>query len=143
VILADVNVLIYAFRTDSFDHGRYKQWLEAVVNGPAPYAVSPQVLASVIRICTHPRIFRQPDTIDLTLQFAAKVMAPSRCHIVQPGPGHWDIFSRLCRQFRVTGNLVQDAWFAALAIESGCEWITADHDYARFEGLTWRPPFEA
>ena len=32
------------------------------------------------------------------------------------------------------------AWFAALAIESGCEWITMDHDYARFSGLRWRLP---
>jgi len=38
------------------------------------------------------------------------------------------------------GNLVPDAWFAALAIESGCEWITLDHDYARFPGLQWRAP---
>jgi predicted nucleic acid-binding protein len=32
---------------------------------------------------------------------------------------------------------VTDAWFAALAIESGCEWITLDRDYARFPGLRW------
>ncbi len=25
-----------------------------------------------------------------------------------------------------------DVWFAALAIESGCEWITSDRDFARF-----------
>jgi predicted nucleic acid-binding protein len=56
---------------------------------------------------------------------------------------------RLCRQLflffisksQLTGNLVSDAWFAALAIESGCEWITTDGDYARFKGLNWRPPF--
>jgi transposase len=41
----------------------------------------------------------------------------------------------------VKGNLVQDAWFAALAIESGCEWITTDRDYARFPELRWREPF--
>jgi predicted nucleic acid-binding protein len=41
----------------------------------------------------------------------------------------------------VTGNLVQDAWFAALAIEAGCEWITTDRDYARFPGLVSRAPF--
>jgi uncharacterized protein len=40
----------------------------------------------------------------------------------------------------VSGNLVQDAWFAALAIESGCEWITTDRDFARFDGLQWRAP---
>ena len=38
------------------------------------------------------------------------------------------------------GNLVPDAWFAALAIESGCEWITMDHDYARFPAFPWRLP---
>ena len=26
-----------------------------------------------------------------------------------------------------TGNLVQDAWFAALAIEAGCEWIRTSY----------------
>jgi hypothetical protein len=33
---------------------------------------------------------------------------------------------------------VPDAWLAALAIESGSEWITNDRDYARFDGLQWR-----
>jgi hypothetical protein len=46
-----------------------------------------------------------------------------------------------CREARAAGNLVQDAWFAALAIESGCEWITTDRDYARFAGLKWRAPW--
>jgi hypothetical protein len=35
---------------------------------------------------------------------------------------------------------VTDAWFAALAIESGCDWITLDRDFARFPGLNWRQP---
>jgi predicted nucleic acid-binding protein len=55
-------------------------------------------------------------------------------------PRHWQIFERLCAESKATGNLVQDAWFAALAVESGCEWITTDRDYARFTGLSWRPP---
>ena len=33
-----------------------------------------------------------------------------------------------------------DAFLAALAIESGSEWITTDRDYARFPGLRWRHP---
>jgi ABC-type lipoprotein export system ATPase subunit len=32
------------------------------------------------------------------------------------------------------------AWYAALAIESGCEWITLDRNYARFPRLRWRAP---
>ena len=33
MILPDVNVLIYAFRADSEDHQKYKEWLESVING--------------------------------------------------------------------------------------------------------------
>ena len=29
---------------------------------------------------------------------------------------------------------------AALAIKSGCEWITLDRDFAWFEGLRWQRP---
>jgi hypothetical protein len=50
------------------------------------------------------------------------------------------IFKRLCSEADARGNLVPDAWFAALAIESGSEWITLDRDYARFPGLQWRVP---
>jgi predicted nucleic acid-binding protein len=40
------------------------------------------------------------------------------------------------------GNLVPDAYLAALAIESGCEWVTTDRDFARFSGLRWRHPLD-
>lgn len=45
MILPDVNVLIYAFRSDRAEHAAYKAWLESVVNGASTYAVAPQVLA--------------------------------------------------------------------------------------------------
>jgi uncharacterized protein len=37
-------------------------------------------------------------------------------------------------------RMVTDAYFAALALESGCEWVTTDRDYGRFPGLAWRHP---
>jgi predicted nucleic acid-binding protein len=46
----------------------------------------------------------------------------------------------LCKTASARGNLIPDAFFAALAIEAGCEWITTDRDFARFEGLRWRHP---
>jgi predicted nucleic acid-binding protein len=60
-----------------------------------------------------------------------------------PGERHWDIFQRLCREANAKGNLIPDAYLAALAIESGAEWITTDRDYARFPGLRWRHPLSA
>ena len=141
MILPDVNVLIYAFRADSTDHGRYKSWLEELINGPAAYGVSPQVLASVARICTHPRIFVQPSAVDEALKFCGALLTQPNATVIVPGERHWPLFAALCVDARAAGNLVQDAWNAALAIEAGCEWITTDRDYARFAGLKWRGPF--
>ena len=42
-----------------------------------------------------------------------------------------------------TGNLVADAWHAAMAIEHGCEWTTTDGDFARFPGLRSRHPLKS
>ena len=102
--------------------------------------MAPQVLSSVVRITTHPRAFAEPSRLDEALQFCEILLAQSNCAIIQPGDRHWDIFARLCTESDVRGNLVPDAWFAALAIESGCEWVTLDRDFARFSGLKWSLP---
>ena len=141
MILPDVNVLLYAFHADSKDHVRYRTWLEGVIGGPSAYGISPQVLSGVIRVATHPRIYSRPSPLKEALSFAEAVQDQPNCQLVTPGPRHWSIFSKLCERSAVTGNLVQDAWLAALAIESGCDWISTDRDFARFEGLHWRPPF--
>ncbi len=141
MILPDVNVLLYSFRSDAARHADYRSWLDSVVNGESVYGMAPQTLSSLVRIATHPRIFSRPSRLEETLAFTNTLLAQPHCQIVQPGPRHWRIFTDLCRKAQVSGNLVQDAWFAALAIESGCEWITTDRDYARFDGLRWRTPF--
>jgi PIN domain len=44
----------------------------------------------------------------------------------------------LCEQTDAKGNLVQDAFLAAHAMEHGCVWITTDRDFSRFPALIWR-----
>jgi predicted nucleic acid-binding protein len=112
-----------------------------LVNGAEPYGISPQTLASVVRISTHRQIYARPSSAANVLEFCRLVLEPDQCVPLHPGPRHRAIFDDLCRKSNAAGNLVQGAWFAALAIESGCEWITADRDYARFPGLRWRVPF--
>ncbi len=141
MILPDVNVLIYAFRKDSQDHPRYREWLESVLNGDSAYGVSPQVMGSFIRIVTHSAIFNAPSGLDEAFAFCRVLMEQPHCQLIQPGARHWSIFADLCLNAQASGNRVQDAWFAALAIENGCEWISTDRDYSRFRGLSWRPPF--
>lgn len=140
MILPDVNVLVHAFRSDSSDHNLCRSWLDEVVNGDSRYGISPQVLSGVVRVTTHARIFSKPNGLSEVIGFCETVMAQPHCVLIHPGPQHWSIFARLCKDADARGNLVPDAWYAALAVESGCEWVTLDRDYARFLGLKWRPP---
>lgn len=140
MILADVNVLVYASRDDSVRHVEYRGWFEGMVASPEPFAVSEAVLSSAVRIVTNPRIYSVPTPLGEALEFAEAILAQPRAVIVRPGDDHWSIFAALCRSSEIHGNLVTDAWLAALAIEHGCEFMTSDRDFARFEGLRWRHP---
>lgn len=140
MILPDVNVLVQAHRRDAQEHRPLRKWLEGVVEADQAYGLSDLVLSGFIRVVTHPRIFREPSSLDDALAFAEQLREQPNCVLVQPGPRHWDIFARLCRKASSRGNLIPDAFLAALAIEAGCEWITMDRDFARFEGLRWRHP---
>ena len=140
MILADVNVLVNAFRADAVQHQVCQTWLHSVVNGDSRFGMSPQVLSSVVRVVSHPKLFRVPSRTSEALRFCQRLLDAPLCAVVSPRERHWSIFGRLCRETRARGNLVSDAWFAALAIESGCEWITLDGDYRQFQGLRWRAP---
>ncbi len=140
VVLIDVNILVYAHRPDATDHARYLAWLQYALNSEEICGLSELALSGMVRIVTHPQIYPKPTPIDLALNFAQELRDDEGSVIVSPGARHWEIFTQLCRAAGAKGNLVSDAYFAALAIESGAEWITADRDFARFPGLRWRHP---
>ncbi len=142
MILPDVDVLVYAHRKDALDHGAYREWLETAINGDSAFGLSDLVVSGFLRVVTHPRIFISPSRLADALEFAEILrQRPNRVGVT-PGRDHWRIFRRLCNEVGAKGNLVPDAYFAALAIERGCEWITTDRDFARFPGLRWRHPLK-
>ena len=142
MFLIDVNVLVYAHRADALNHSRYRQWLESVINIDAAYGMSDLILSGFLRIVTHPRVFHEPTPLDKAFAFTTEVRDRPNCVLIRPGERHWEIFERLCRESGAKGNLISDAFFAALAIESGSVWITTDRDYTRFRGLQWRHPLD-
>lgn len=52
----DVNVLVYAHRSDVPDHARYLSWLDAARRGSEPLGLSDVVAAGFLRVVTHPRV---------------------------------------------------------------------------------------
>ena len=142
MILCDVNVLIYGFREDAPDHGRYRKWLEARLESPEPFGLSDVVLGGVLRVLTHPAVFRPATPLEAAFEYVNALRGFPNAIQLAPGDRHWEIFESLSRNARVKGNLVPDAWLAALAIEHGCEWVTTDRDFSRFRGLRLRHPLD-
>jgi uncharacterized protein len=135
-----VNVLVYAQRGGTPEHDQIGSWLQGVANGSAPFALSTLVLSGALRVLTHPRVFANPTPLEDALEFIEALRARPNCVEIAPGPRHWHIFGELCQATEAAGNEIPDAYLAALAIESGSEWITTDTGFSRYEGLRFSHP---
>src|SRR2546423_5600464 len=133
--LPDVNVLVYAFRQDALQHSASRAWLNSTIAGESRFAVSKLALAAVVRIITNRRSYPTPTSPVDAFAFCDNLLSQSHCEALEPGERHWDIFRRICAETNTRGPQIIDAWYAALAIEWGCQWVTFDRDFLKFPGL--------
>jgi len=139
MLMPDVNVLVYAHREDEELHEAYADWLKRLVDGAEPFSLSVLVAVGFVRVVTNQRIYADPTPLPVALAAIDQLVAHDGCRVATPGPGHLEVFARLCRSVDARGPLVADAQHAALAIAEGCTWVTRDRDFGRFEsaGLRW------
>lgn len=140
MLLPDLTVLLAAHRSDSPMHVRCRDWLRAAFAGDEAFGICHPVLIGLIRILTHPRVFRPPDTHDQAFAFVSSLVTHPNALLLNPGRDHLTLFEELCRRADARGDLVTDAYLAALAIETGALLVSADRDFAQFPGLRWREP---
>ena len=140
MIVPDVNVLIYAFREDQPDHRRYREWLTEALAADEPVALPGHVISGFMRIVTNPRVFAPATPPDEAAHFVEALRAAPGVVTPRLADTHVDTFLRLCVEVNAKGNLVADAYLAAIAIELDALLVTTDRDFARFPGLRWRRP---
>lgn len=141
MICPDVNVLVYAYRRDFDEHEALRTWLDASLDGPESLGLVDTVLTGFLRVVTNRRIFANPAPTSAALSFVNAVRAAPAARPLRATEAAWQQFARFAaRDALIVGNLVPDAWIAALAISAGARVATADAGFARFEGLTWFNP---
>jgi uncharacterized protein len=138
----DVNVLVYAHREDAREHEAYRDWLEDSRRRDEPLGLSDLVLSGFLRVVTHPRVFAEPTPLEVAIGFTDALRSSPNGLRLSPGERHWEIFTRLCREADARGDLVPDAYLAAMVLETGGTWFSADRGFARFPGLDWRHPLD-
>lgn len=142
MISCDVNVLVHATNEDAPRHAEYRDWLESSVNAVEPFGLASIVASGFLRVATHPRILTRPIDTGTALDLLDGLRGAPAVVPLEPGREHWPIFDQLCRAVTARGNTVPDAYLAAMAIEQGCDWYSADRGFARFPGLRARHPLD-
>ena len=141
MILPDVNTLVYAFHRDSSRHDRYADWLNSALAGAEPVLLADVVLTGFLRIVTNRRIFTDPAPSAVALSFIQALRTSPAGRALGPTGAAWHQLARFVdNDPRVAGDLVPDAWIAALAMTAGARVATADTGFARFDGLVWFDP---
>ena len=142
MILPDVNVLVYAHRTDMTEHQPYARWLTATAQGGEPFALTAATVSGFVRIVTHPKVFTTPSPIATALDFVDALTESPSCRWIEPSDRWWAMFADLSRRAGTRGNVVPDAALAAIAVDHGCRLATADRGFARFPDLTYFDPLD-
>jgi toxin-antitoxin system PIN domain toxin len=130
-VTPDVNVLVAASRSDHPHHASARTWLKqalADANQGATFCLQPMVIASFLRLVTHPRIFVHPTPMAEAVHFVDALLEGS-------GPaslgGEWPLLRQLCVDKRLSDNDVPDAWLAAAAVHQGEHVVSFDADLRR------------
>jgi len=138
----DTNVLVYAEITSSPNHGRARDLLRELAEGPEPWAIPWPCVYEFLRVVTHPRVYHPPAPLSLALEDLDVVLASPSLHLLSETNRHAEIARRLLRQGDASGNLVHDAHIAALCVEHGVsDLFTGDRDFHRFPDITVVNPF--
>ncbi len=129
----DVNVLVAASRSDHPHHAAARTWLEQAIADAgrgAPLKLQPMVLASFLRLVTHPRIFVRPTPMSEALRFVDALSSAPGVALPALGP-EWPILRKLCADKALGANDVPDAWLAAAVIHQGEHLASFDVDFKR------------
>ncbi|MBI5834213.1 MAG: PIN domain-containing protein [Armatimonadetes bacterium] len=132
----DVNVLVAASRLDHPHHAVAHAWLAtrlAQAEHGAVLTLLPMVVASFVRVVTHPKVFAVPTPVADAWAFVRALLSAPGVVAAQCG-AEWPTLEHLCVTHALAGNDIPDAAIAAAALSLGEHVVTFDRGFRRFLG---------
>jgi toxin-antitoxin system PIN domain toxin len=141
LIAIDTNLLVYAHRADAREHARALEVLSPIFEGTPSWALPWPCVHEFIAICTHPRIYLPPSTLNEAFAFLKVLFASPSLHLISEGPLYFERLIEVAGRGRSVGPRIHDARIAALCLQHGVsELWTADRDFSLFPQLKTRNP---
>lgn len=143
MIAVDTNVLVYAHRRETEEHGAARRVLDDLATSGGPWAIPWPCIYEFFSVVTNPRIWKDaastPD--EAWDQLEAWFSAPTLRMLGEPQEFP-PVLEAFLRRARVRGPVVHDARVAALCVAHGVEaLLTRDRDFSLFPELSIKNPF--
>ncbi|GAA5533482.1 TA system VapC family ribonuclease toxin [Deinococcus aluminii] len=129
--LLDANVLLYAFNRDAVQHAAFHSWLWATLDADTPVFSTALNEVALLRISTGPLRIPAAAAFDFLQDLYG---FPNYGRLSLPNSG-LPLWQQLVLSLNLTGNDVNDAYLAPLALTHDLTLVTADRGFTRFAGL--------
>lgn len=139
LFIPDANILLNALRKDAPGHAACRIWLQARAAQGDSIGLTEVVEIALLRIGTHSKLLSMPLS-GVLAYWKEDLWSYQGVSRIAPGSRHTEIFSKLTTQLRLSGNDVNDAWLAAIAMENQATLVSLDQGFSRFKQLSWLDP---
>jgi uncharacterized protein len=132
-VTPDVNVLVAASRADHPHHPIAMAWLTQAIthaNTHADLKLLATVVASFLRLVTHPRVFLAPTPTSQAVAFIDGILASPGAAMLAT-QDEWPKLRTLCLDHNLSANDLPDAWIAACVMQQQEVLATFDRDFVR------------
>ena len=129
----DVNLLVAASRSDHSHHAAAYTALTTARQEAAKghrLGLLGTVVASFLRLVTHPKVFGSPTPTAQALAFVDVLLVSPGVSML-PAGDEWSHLRRLCVEGQLTANDLPDAWIAASVLQHDEVLVTFDKDFLR------------
>ncbi len=130
----DVNILVAAYRADHAHYGIASEWLNRArrncAQGSETLTLLPMIATAFLRLVTNRKVFSEPDPIEDAIAFI-DVLLDTPGIVLEDCGKEWPLLRDKLLTQGLHGNLITDAWVAAV-VETLCEHlVTFDKDFKR------------
>jgi len=145
MFVVDTNVLVYAADESAPEHARCRALVETWRRRNGAWYLTWGICYEFLRVVTHPRVMRQPWTMDAAVRFLTALQESASLSVLVPTDRHARVLAEVAAEVPgLSGNIVHDTQTAVLMREHGIRRIcTRDTDFHRFPFLEPVDPLTA
>jgi uncharacterized protein len=136
ISLLDVNVVVGLLRKDSHWHVPATRFWRDEIHAGDRVAVTPEICASVVRICSNPKIWKSDSDVTAAAQAVEDFIShPSVVLVTQPQESI-SVVLHYIKLMTLTSADIPDALIAATSWVLKYPLVSADRGFTRYPGIS-------